>query len=62
LVLEKETGNWLIDTLETLTPASERQISFGQLKADFELYFEDFELFWYSKPINKMKELGLLAL
>lgn len=62
LVLEKETGKWLIDTLETLTPASEKQTSLGQLKADFEIHFKDFELFWYSKPINTIKEIGLLVL
>ncbi|MBK8493429.1 MAG: radical SAM protein [Saprospirales bacterium] len=62
LVLEKEPGNWLIDTLETLTPASEKQTSFEELKADFEMHFEHFELFWYSKPINNLKESGLLVL
>jgi hypothetical protein len=62
LVLEKETGEWFLDTLETLTPTSEKQTSFKQLKTDFETHFDDFEIFWYSKPIQNIKELGLLVL
>jgi len=62
LVLEKETGEWFLDALETLTPISEKQTSFKQLKTDFEIRFDDFELFWYSKPIQNIKELGLLVL
>ena len=62
LVLEKETGDWLLGVLETLTPTSEKQTSFSQLKSDFETHFDDFELFWFSKPINSIKELGLLVL
>ncbi len=62
LVLEKETGEWFLDALETLAPTSEKQTSFKQLKTDFEIHFNDFELFWYSKPIQNIKELGLLVL
>jgi hypothetical protein len=62
LVLEKETGEWLLDTLETLIPTSEKQTSYKQLKTDFEIHFDDFEIFWYSKPVQKIKELGLLVL
>ena len=62
LVLEKETGDWFLDKIETLTPTSEKQISFKQLKTDFEIHFDDFEIFWYSKSVQKIKELGLLVL
>jgi len=62
LVLEKETGEWFLDILETLTPTSQKQTSFKQLKTDFETHFDDFELFWYSKPVQNIKELGLLVL
>jgi len=62
LVLEKETGEWFLDTLETLAPTSEKQTSFKQLKTDFETHFDDFEIFWYSKPVQNIKELGLLVL
>jgi len=62
LVLEKETGAWFLEALESLAPTSEKQTSFKQLKTDFEIHFDDFELFWYSKPIQNIKELGLLVL
>ena len=62
LVLEKEIGAWFLDTLETLTPTSRKQTSFKQLKTDFETHFDDFEIFWYSKPLENIKELGLLVL
>jgi hypothetical protein len=32
------------------------------IKADFELSLEDFELFWYSKPIKTLREYKLLYL
>jgi radical SAM superfamily enzyme YgiQ (UPF0313 family) len=62
LVLEKETGAWFLDALETLSPSSEKQTSFKQLKTNFETHFDDFEIFWYSKPVQNIKELGLLVL
>ena len=61
ITLEKDKGEWLLKTLPTLSPAEEKLRSFGQLKADFETSFEDFELFWFSKPIQKLKDFGLLV-
>jgi hypothetical protein len=57
-----EEGKWLIETLEKIAVTSENKITFSQLKSDFEKQFEDFELFWYSKPINTLGEFGLLTL
>ena len=62
IIMEKEMGEWLLNVLEQLTPHQEKQTSFAQLKSDFETYFEDFELFWFSKPIRLLKEHGLLVL
>ena len=31
-----------------------------QLKNQFEENFEDFELFWFSKPIQQLKENGVI--
>lgn len=62
LVLEKETGEWFLDMLETLVPERTSPRSFGHLKKEYEMHFNDFELFWYSKPIQKIRELGLLVL
>jgi len=62
IIMEKEMGEWLLNVLEQLTPHQEKQTSFAQLKNDFETHFEDFELFWFSKPIRQLKEHGLLVL
>lgn len=61
LVLEKEQGIWMIGMLERLAPTGRKSLTFGQLKAEFEENFEYFEEFWYSKPLNTLKEIGLLA-
>jgi hypothetical protein len=62
IIMEKEMGEWLLNVLEQLTPHQEKQTSFAQLKNDFETDFEDFELFWFSKPIRLLKKHGLLVL
>ena len=61
IVVEKEKGLWLLDVLEKLSPQN-TPLSFGKLKADFETFFEDFELFWYSKSVNTLRSHGLLVL
>ncbi|WP_339626366.1 B12-binding domain-containing radical SAM protein [uncultured Winogradskyella sp.] len=61
ITTEKEKGLWLLDTLERLSPLNKPQ-TFGQLKTNFETQFEDFELFWYSKPIDVLRDYGLLVL
>lgn len=62
ITTEKDKGEWFLDTLETLMPSSEKPISFSQLKKDFETRFDDFELFWFSKPILTLRDYGLLVL
>lgn len=57
-----DEGKWLVKTLEKISVYSENKITFSQLKADFESHFEDFELFWFSKPIQALKNSGLIAL
>lgn len=62
VTLNKPEGEWLLDMLEVLKPANGKALSFSALKKDFETQFEDFELFWFSKPILKLREFGLLVL
>lgn len=62
LKLEKEKGNWLLEKLLLLTPQNEKYWSFAQLKKDYENHFENFELFWFSKPMMRLQEFGLLTL
>jgi hypothetical protein len=62
IFLEEEKGRWLLNTLEKLAISNSNTFTFSELKADFENYFENFELFWYSKPIQLLRKKGLLVL
>ncbi|SHL82047.1 Radical SAM superfamily enzyme YgiQ, UPF0313 family [Flavobacterium flevense] len=58
----KAEGEWLRAILEKITVSNTKIYTFQEVKADFELRLEDFELFWYSKAINTLRESGLLIL
>ncbi len=60
--LEKDKGEWLLNTIEKIAIQKGNSLTFQQLKVDFEQYFNDFELFWYSKPIKYLRNYGLLVL
>ena len=60
--LEKDKGEWLLNTLDLLQINNQKALTFAQLKSDFETHFEDFELFWHSKPLKSLREFGLLLL
>lgn len=62
ITLSKVHGDWFLEQLEALKPNSDKLPTFSQLKKDFETSFEDFELFWYSKPLLKLRDAGLLAI
>ncbi|MCY0978494.1 B12-binding domain-containing radical SAM protein [Chryseobacterium wangxinyae] len=57
---EQEKGNWLIKVLQENTFENKKRITLQQLKTDFENSFEDFELFWFSKPMQQLKENGVI--
>jgi hypothetical protein len=61
ITVPKEEGEWLLDALERISVHTGNTATFGQLKADFETHFEDFELFWFSKPVQSLRESGLLT-
>lgn len=60
----KGEGEWLIDILSKISISNTKNYTFQEVKNDFEnqASLEDFELFWYSKPINTLREFGLLVL
>ena len=58
----KVEGEWLVEMLQKISVSNTKTHSFQVVKADFELQLEDFELFWYSKPVNTLREFGLLVL
>jgi hypothetical protein len=60
--LEKKHGLWLLNTINTITAIHNKQRTYANLKSDFETQFENFELFWFSKPMLKLREAGLLVL
>ncbi|MTI41827.1 radical SAM protein [Fulvivirga lutimaris] len=62
ITIEKDKVKWLLKFLEEAKPDSTPTLNLGAVKKSFEEQFEDFELFWYSKPINKLREAGLLIL
>lgn len=62
IALEEEKGNWLVEILELLSYNNENSYTFTSLKTNFETNFEDFELFWYSKPLLQLRQHGLVVL
>ena len=60
--LNSEEGKWLVAILDQVSVHTENKFTFAQLKSDFENHFEDFELFWYSRPINSLLKTHLLIL
>ncbi len=55
-------GEWLVGTLEKTSIANAKITTFHELKSDFEIHFQDFELFWFSKPLMTLREFGWLVL
>ena len=62
ITLEKTAGEWFFQQLKSLQIIDGQQNTFAALKTDFETTLENFELFWFSKPIQTVKEIGLLTL
>ncbi|MEQ8469856.1 MAG: radical SAM protein [Marinoscillum sp.] len=60
--MEKERGEWLIGMLELASAKQKKNLTISEVKSSFENLFEDFEPFWHTKPINILREHGLLIL
>lgn len=58
----KLQGEWLVSVLEQLSVTNEKALTFQELKTAYETVADDFELFWYSKPIYTLRDFGLLVL
>ena len=58
--LEKEKAEWLLKIFAENSTANPKKITAQQLKNQFEENFEDFELFWFSKPMQQLKENGVI--
>ncbi len=62
IVFPKSEGEWLAQKLTELSPQHDNLFTVIQLKKEFEKDIGDFELFWYSKPMEALRENGLLVL
>ncbi|WBV60981.1 B12-binding domain-containing radical SAM protein [Chryseobacterium camelliae] len=58
--LDQEKAEWLVKVFEENFIEHSKTITLQQLKISFEENFEDFELFWFSKPIQQLKENGVI--
>jgi len=58
--LEQEKAEWLMNVLEENSIENSKKSTVQQLKNQFEENFEDFELFWFSKPMQQLKENGVI--
>ena len=62
IVIPEKEGKWLVDEMKIMSILNPKTITYQQLKESFETELANFELFWYSKPIQKLKNNGLISL
>lgn len=63
ITVDKEKGEWLQSILEKISITQDKLMTYQNVKMDYESNgLEDFELFWYSKPVMTLREIGLLVL
>lgn len=62
LKLDKSNAEWLVRTLDKISIHQNSMNTFADLKQDYEKDYENFELFWYSKSINILREHSLLSI
>ncbi|WP_040300693.1 B12-binding domain-containing radical SAM protein [Arcticibacter svalbardensis] len=58
----KNEGEWLASFLPKIAISNSKAYTFQEIKTDFEAKMENFELFWYSKPVTILRDFGLLVL
>ena len=60
---DKEQGEWLASFLVKSAVAGKEVMTFAKAKQSYEdAGLDDFELLWYSKPVNTLRDYGLLVL
>ncbi|HEY0046247.1 MAG TPA: B12-binding domain-containing radical SAM protein [Flavobacterium sp.] len=63
IALDQQNGEWLVKTLKLVSAANDKLRTLKELKDSYESETGfDFELFWFSKPVYKLRENGLLVL
>ncbi len=61
ITLNDDYGHWFLTQLET-SLAHKQAVSFSLLKKNFEKQYENFELFWFSKPMLELTNFGLITI
>jgi hypothetical protein len=59
---ERDKGTWLYEQLNRLQVNHKKTVTLGQLKKEYENHWDNFELFWFSKPVQELRTFGLWAL
>ena len=63
IAVEQKQGEWLVEILKLISASSSKVYTFQEVKTHYETYgLEDFELFWFNKPVNNLQNFGLLTL
>jgi hypothetical protein len=60
--LDKEKAIWLFNILDNISVKQSKKTTFTELHQLYENQFNNFELFWFSKPILTLRKFGLLKL
>jgi len=61
--LDRAQGEWMVLMLQKLSVANAEVLTFQEVKADYEAAgLDDFEMFWYGRPVKTLDEYGLLTL
>lgn len=58
--LERDQADWLMKIFAENSTDNPKKITLQQLKTQYKKLFDDFELFWFSKPIQQLKENGVI--
>ena len=57
---EPSKGEWILKMLQEMN--SFQSFRFSQLKEAYEQQFEDFDMFWFSKPMAELRDHGLVVI
>jgi hypothetical protein len=58
--LDQAKAQWLLEIISAYSIENPGKLTLQQLKNLYENNFEDFELFWFSKPVQQLKENGII--
>lgn len=60
--LQASKAQWLMKVMAENPAENARKVTLQELKSSFETSFEDFELFWFSKPVQILRRSGVILL